>query len=168
MLGDSALYCIRRYRPVLWKRIFDEAILHILHKRPQIIRIDLAQPLGLDVTSFRAAGSRGGVQGVHALSCSNMPPLGSTQIRTISNIGIRGHTANWQTRTVTLTKFFERSEFLIATSPQKKSVCVCACVRLILVLVGSLKRYCCVVCTWYQPAEIYTYVRYVPHQLLHP
>ena len=40
-------------------------------------------------------------------------------------------------RTYTL---FERSEFLIATSP-KKSLCVCA--RLILVLEGSLKRYCC-------------------------
>ena len=50
--------------------------------------------------------------------------------------------------------------------PKKKSVRV-SCVRLILVLVGSVKRYCCrtydtrYVCTWYQPAEIYTYVRYV-------
>ena len=50
--------------------------------------------------------------------------------------------------------------------PQKKVLC--SCVRLILVLVGSVKRYCCrtydtrYVRTWYRPAEIYTYVHYVP------
>ena len=66
----------------------------------------------------------------------------------------------------------------------KRKYVLCSCVRLILVLGGSVKRYCCrtlrqydtryvrttlydtryvrYVCTWYQPAEIYTYVRYIP------
>ena len=78
--------------------------------------------------------------------------------------------------------FFERSEFLIPTwvTPQyratskKKNLCVCSTN---LGFSGrSANRYCCrtlrlydtryvfctsYVCTWYQPAEIYTYVRYV-------
>ena len=63
--------------------------------------------------------------------------------------------------------YLERSEFLIATSPKKK-LCVCACVRLILVLVGNVlcTRYVCttlydtryVLCTryvWYQVRIMY-------------
>ena len=79
---------------------------------------------------------------------------------------------------------FERSEFLIATS-KKKNMCasstnlgfsgekICACVRQILVLV--LRQYdtryvLCTryVCTWYQPAEIYTYVRGDTHDTYVP
>ena len=69
--------------------------------------------------------------------------------------------------------YFERSEFLFATS-QKKDLCVCSTN---LGLSGEKKLCVCstnlgfsvgyvlctrYVCTWYQPAEIYTYVRYVP------
>ena len=58
---------------------------------------------------------------------------------------------------------FERSEFLIATS-KKKKMCVCACVRLILVFVGNA------LCTRYVSATLYdtTYVlctRYVWYQV---
>ena len=79
---------------------------------------------------------------------------------------------------------FERSEFLIATS-KNKNMCasstnlgfsgekICACVRQILVLV--LRQYdtryvLCTrcVCTWYQPAEIYTYARGGTHNTYVP
>ena len=53
----------------------------------------------------------------------------------------------------------------IATSLKKK-ICVRMCVcSTNLGISGVVKRYCCVVCTWYQPTEIYTYVRYVPHHM---
>ena len=52
----------------------------------------------------------------------------------------------------TLVCLFERSKFLIATS-QKKKMCVCG--RLILVLVGSLKRYCCRTLRQYDTMYVY-------------
>ena len=87
-------------------------------------------------------------------------------------------------------KLFQRSEFLMPTcwvTPQyratskKKFMYVCSknlsvCSTNLGFIGGSAYRYCCrtlrqydtryvlctrYVCTWYQPAEIYTYVRYV-------
>ena len=57
---------------------------------------------------------------------------------------------------VSYLSLFERSEFLVATS-KKKKLCVsaCACVRLILVLVGGRQTAIVVVCTSYVP---HTYV----------
>ena len=86
---------------------------------------------------------------------------------------------------VFLMTLFERSEFLIATSKKKINLCasstnlgftgekMCASVRQFLVLV--LRQYdttyvLCTryVCTWYQPAEIYTCVRGGTHDTYVP
>ena len=77
---------------------------------------------------------------------------------------------------------FERSEFLIPTwvTPQYRATSppqnMCVCSTNLGFSGGSANRYCCrtlrqydtryvlctrYVCTWYQPAEIYTCVRYV-------
>ena len=75
---------------------------------------------------------------------------------------------------VSLLMFFIRAKRVSNCYISEKKICacvrlilvlvgnkICACVRLILVLVRYVlcTRY---VCTWYQPPEIYTYVRYVP------
>ena len=102
-------------------------------------------------------------------------------LRTRGNNNVCGRYCTIRRTDGTTCSLFERSEFLIPTwvTPQyratskKKNLCVrstnlgfsggkiCACVRLILVLVGGTRYVLCTryVCTWYQPAEVYTYVR---------